>query len=40
VAVSVPLTGLSANHIYRVRIVATNRVGTSYGEEQQFVTPR
>jgi hypothetical protein len=38
VAVSAPITGLSANATYRFRISATNDTGTSEGSEQTFQT--
>jgi Phosphoesterase family len=38
-AVSAPVTGLSANTTYHLRIVATNSGGTSYGSDQSFTTP-
>lgn len=37
-AFTVGLTGLQASTTYYVRAYATNRVGTSYGEEMAFVT--
>jgi len=38
VPVSAPVAGLSANTIYYFRIVASNPGGTSYGNEQTFMT--
>jgi hypothetical protein len=39
VAVSAPVTGLSANQTYHFRIVATNALGTSYGNDQTAPYP-
>ena len=37
-AVSKAITGLTTNTVYHYRVVGTNANGTSYGEDQSFVT--
>jgi hypothetical protein len=39
VAVSAAITGLSAKHVYRFRILATDAVGTSDGKAGKLKTP-
>ena len=38
VSVNAPISGLTANTTYHNRLVATNSVGTSYGEDKTFST--
>jgi hypothetical protein len=37
--ISANITGLSANHVYHFRIVATNSAGTRMGSDKTFTTP-